>query len=96
MLNKFKGAMLGGLVGDCLGATFEMQYENMVPDNKVTKFLDQVKKINETADSDQEDGFAYTDDTAMARQIAMSFIEQKKVDITHVARSFTREYYREP
>ena len=46
MLNKFKGAMIGGLIGDCLGATFEMKYEGMVPLNKVSSFLDSVKRID--------------------------------------------------
>ena len=33
----------------------------------------------------------YTDDTAMARQIALSFVEQKKLDVGAIARRFTEE-----
>ena len=32
----------------------------------------------------------------MARQIAKSFIEQKRIDPKHLAQSFTDEYFREP
>ena len=93
LLNKFSGAMLGGLVGDCLGATFEMKYENMIPVQKITKFLDEVRARDEDSN---EDYFEFTDDTAMARQIAKSFIEQKKMNPKHLAKSFTDEYFREP
>ena len=31
----------------------------------------------------------YTDDTAMARQIALSFVEKKKLDVGCIARRFT-------
>ena len=100
LVNKFKGAMIGGLVGDCLGATFEMKYENMIPVKKITKFLDEVKAAErdkgETAEETHEDYFEYTDDTAMARQIAKSFIDQKRIDPKHLAKSFTDEYFREP
>ena len=100
LVNKFKGAMIGGLVGDCLGATFEMKYENMIPVKKITKFLDEVKAAQrdkgEAAEETHDDYFEYTDDTAMARQIVKSFIEQKRIDPKHLAKSFTDEYFREP
>ena len=100
LVNKFKGAMLGGLVGDCLGATFEMKYENMIPVKKITKFLEEVKAAErdkgEAAEETNEDYFEFTDDTAMARQIAKSFIEKKRIDPKHLAKSFTDEYFREP
>ena len=38
----------------------------------------------------------YTDDTAMARQIALSFVEQKKLDVGAIARRFTEEYFDQP
>ena len=95
LLNKFKGAMIGGLIGDCLGATFEMKYENMVPLKKVTTFLEDVKNI-EDSDKATDDCFEYTDDTAMARQIAKSFVEKKTIDTKSIAKNFTEEYFREP
>jgi poly(ADP-ribose) glycohydrolase ARH3 len=38
----------------------------------------------------------YTDDTAMARQIALSFVEERKLDTGSIARRFTEEYFTEP
>ena len=87
--------MIGGLIGDCLGAPFEMKYENMVPLKKVTTFLEDVKNV-EDSDKATDDCFEYTDDTAMARQIAKSFVEKKTIDTKSIAKNFTEEYFREP
>ena len=94
LLNKFKGAMIGGLIGDCLGATFEMKTMNMIPERKVQSFLDDVKNMAE--DEAEHEALEYTDDTAMARQISKSFLDQKKIDCKHVAQCFTEEYFHEP
>ena len=90
-VDRFTGAMLGGLIGDCLGATFEMKFENLVPVRKINTFLDDVKNM----DPETDDKFQYTDDTAMARQIALSFIEQKKLDPKAIAKRFSDEYFHE-
>ncbi|XP_023324703.1 poly(ADP-ribose) glycohydrolase ARH3-like isoform X2 [Eurytemora carolleeae] len=88
MLEHFKGCMVGGLIGDCLGAKFECQYENLVPVEKVDNFL---KEIQDPTFSQK-----FTDDTAMARQIARSFIEKKSFNYQDLARRFSSEYCREP
>ena len=92
MISRYRGAMLGGLVGDCLGATFEMKYQTMVPARKVTAFLQEVEQM----DPETDELFRYTDDTAMARQIALSYLEQGRLEPASLARSFTLEYFREP
>jgi len=92
MVDRFTGAMLGGLIGDCLGATFEMRYENLVPMRKIDKLLGEVANM----DHETDDKYQYTDDTAMARQISLSFIEHKKLDSKEIARSFSSEYFAEP
>eukprot|EP00088_Acartia_fossae_P023000 TRINITY_DN24063_c0_g1_i1.p1 TRINITY_DN24063_c0_g1~~TRINITY_DN24063_c0_g1_i1.p1 ORF type:complete len:367 (+),score=51.45 TRINITY_DN24063_c0_g1_i1:1-1101(+) len=91
MLEQFKGCMLGGLVGDCLGANFECRYESLIPKEKIDDFFSKLKsgspepKINK-----------YTDDTAMAKQIGKSFIAKKEFDYQDIADRFSREYYAEP
>jgi len=90
LLEQFKGCMVGGLVGDCLGANFECQYENLVPIEKVDSFLDKLRK-NEPASK-----FRYTDDSAMAKQIASSFVKQQAFDYKDIASRFSVDYHREP
>ena len=92
LLNKFKGSLVGGLIGDCLGAQFEMKTMNMIPEKTVQSFLNDFR---DSYEEEEEPTLEYTDDTAMARQIVKSFIDQKKVDCKHLARCFTEEYYRE-
>jgi len=92
LVDRFTGAMLGGLIGDCLGATFEMRFENLVPVKKIETFFEDLKNM----DMETDDKFEYTDDTAMARQIALSFIEHKKLDHKAIAKNFSEEYFREP
>jgi len=92
LVDRFTGAMLGGLIGDCLGATFEMKFENLVPVRKIETFFEDLKNM----DMETDDKFDYTDDTAMARQIALSFIEHKKLDHKAIAKNFSEEYFREP
>jgi len=92
LVDRFTGAMLGGLVGDCLGATFEMRYENLVPVRKIDTFFEDLKNM----DMETDDKFQYTDDTAMARQIALSFIEHKRLDFKAIANKFSEEYFKEP
>jgi len=92
LMDRFTGAMLGGLVGDCLGATFEMRFENLVPVRKIDTFFEDLKNM----DMEVDDKLKYTDDTAMARQIALSYIEHKKLDPKAIAKNFSDEYFKEP
>ena len=86
--------MIGGLIGDCLGAPFEFKYhENIVPMKKIVKFLEDVENMEE--DKAPDDYLQYTDDTAMARQIAVTFIEKKSLEPGELARNFTKEYFRQ-
>jgi len=91
-VDRFTGAMLGGLIGDCLGATFEMRFENLVPVRKIDTFFEDLKNM----DVETDEKYQYTDDTAMARQIALSFIEHKKLDPKAIAKNFSSEYFKEP
>merc|ERR1719319_1440920 len=66
MLDRFQGCMLGALVGDCIGAEFEfIRGERLVPRQQVTAHLAAVKA------GKRGEPERYTDDTAMARQIAL-------------------------
>jgi len=90
LLDQFRGCMIGGLVGDCLGAVFESRYEGLVPVNKINAYFDKLKdpQFSETQQ--------YTDDSAMARQISISYIKNTGFCYQDLAERFSREYMREP
>lgn len=88
MLGKFRGTLVGALVGDCLGSHYEgtpfvLPYEE-VTDYTLTKIKDNKKLIN------------YTDDSAMTRAICKSLTVQKKYDNRNMAQEFVEEFFREP
>ena len=88
MLNKFRGTLVGALVGDCLGSYYEgspsiLPWEE-VTDYTSTKIKDNKKPIN------------YTDDSAMTRAICKSLTEQTKYDNRSMAEAFVEEFFREP
>ncbi len=39
LLDRFRGSMVGALVGDCLGANFECQHESLVPQPLLDRFF---------------------------------------------------------
>lgn len=90
MQERFRGCMLGGLIGDCIGAHFEFVHGDLlVPRKDILAHIHSVKA--QTGSQER-----YTDDTAMARQIAITFVEDKHLSTSSLARRFTEEYFREP
>ena len=64
--DAFRGVMLGGAVGDCMGAPLEFRTNGPMPIKTIQKQFDLYEKH-----SVAEDGFwDYTDDTAMAYAMA--------------------------
>ena len=39
LADRFRGSLVGALVGDCLGANFECQHENLVPRQLLDTFF---------------------------------------------------------
>ncbi|KAG8191421.1 hypothetical protein JTE90_020676 [Oedothorax gibbosus] len=84
LLSKFKGSLIGALVGDCLGAPFELK-------GKVSpKVLE--KYINNLLNKGSKQIISYTDDTSMTLSIANSLVENGKVDPKDLAQKFVTEY----
>ncbi|XP_054714431.1 ADP-ribosylhydrolase ARH3-like [Uloborus diversus] len=88
LVSKFRGCMLGALLGDCLGATFE-------GDARVSKRV-LCKYFDNLLSGESNKKFSYTDDTAMTLCIAASLIEMKKVDVADIAMRFTNEFFEQP
>lgn len=90
--SKFRGAMLGVLVGDILGSPYEGK--KVVSARKkiyLQRRLDTLEKIRF-----REPVMEFTDDSAMTRCIAESLIEKRDLDIIDVAKRFVESYYQEP
>ena len=43
LVERFRGSLVGGLVGDCLGAQFECRYENLVPMHLIDQFFQELE-----------------------------------------------------
>lgn len=82
-LERYRGALVGALVGDALGAAFE-GHAGPVP----TELLDAHLASDAAA--------AFTDDTAMTIGLAESLIEVGGLDEDHLAATFARHHEREP
>ncbi|EEB18428.1 ADP-ribosylglycohydrolase, putative [Pediculus humanus corporis] len=89
LASKFRGTLVGALLGDCLGAP----YEDVASISKR-----QLQTYFDKMESTQVKGpfKPYTDDSAMTRCIAKSLIENKVVNETDIATKFVTEFYKEP
>lgn len=90
LIDKFRGAMVGAVVGDCLGSPVECQYWRGISKSKMDSIFENYRQEK------AKDKYAYTDDTAMARQIADSLISKRTIDPANLAERFVQEYYKEP
>ncbi|KAM3932933.1 ADP-ribosylhydrolase ARH3 isoform 1-T1 [Leptodactylus fuscus] len=85
-LCRFRGSLLGALLGDCLGAVFE-GLDNVSLES-VLFFLNDLKN--------RKDVLMYTDDTAMARSVVQSLLDKPPFDEKDLAERFTTEYFNDP
>lgn len=88
MLHKFRGTLVGALVGDCLGSNYEGVVGTILWGEVTDYTLNRIK--------DEKEPIPYTDDTAMTRAICKSLTEEKKYDNRSMAKAFVQEFYKEP
>ncbi|XP_046489458.1 ADP-ribosylhydrolase ARH3 [Neodiprion pinetum] len=90
--SKFRGSLLGALMGDCLGSAYEGD-ELFSAGMKlvIQKSFDKLQGPHFKAPVIQ-----FTDDSAMTRAVAESLIECTGFDQTHMAKKFVKSYYLEP
>lgn len=95
--SKFRGAMLGAMVGDCMGDRFE-RAERPRPQSikKVADFFTLFRSKEQDAVEKKPKELHYTDDTAMMKVLADSLCRNKRVDVKDLAEKFTTEYYTDP
>ncbi|KAG5336629.1 ARHL2 glycohydrolase, partial [Acromyrmex charruanus] len=90
--NKFRGTMLGVLVGDCLGSPYEG-----LKTISIQKKRNLQRRLNQLWDTKfREPVMEYTDDSAMTRALAESLIEKQELDIVDVAKRFAKSYHERP
>ena len=84
--SRFRGTLIGALVGDCLGAYWETQsWQGIHPIEDVKRrFAEQIRQTQ----SKKAPVITYTDDTALTFAIADSLIECGKFDANHMARRY--------
>ena len=83
---KFRGALIGALIGDCFGAPFESLSANSA---SVLELIERMSK-------EEAKVLSYTDDTAMTIATCESLIRNKGLDPRDLAKEFSETYYREP
>ncbi|KAG5306393.1 ARHL2 glycohydrolase, partial [Pseudoatta argentina] len=90
--NKFRGTMLGVLVGDCLGSPYEG-----LKTISIQKKRNLQRRLNQLWDTKfREPVMEYTDDSAMTRALAESLIVKQELDIVDVAKRFAKSYHERP
>ena len=95
LLDRVRGCMVGAVLGDCLGSPVECTYWFGIKKKSVRKHFD---AYEEEGNKLERKGalMKYTDDTAMARQVALSIIEKKELDVKDLAKRFVNEHESEP
>uniref|UniRef100_A0A182NRP3 ADP-ribosylhydrolase ARH3 n=1 Tax=Anopheles dirus TaxID=7168 RepID=A0A182NRP3_9DIPT len=91
MLSKFRGSLLGALVGDCCGAPFEGQLMDSGAKLILKKNLDKLEGPAFSAPYKK-----YTDDTAMTIQTAKAFVDPKGYSQKLLAKNYVVEFFKEP
>jgi len=90
--SRFKGCLVGSLMGDCLGAPYEDDTWDELPNEvQLNDYIQQLVQAKVKIPFKP-----YTDDTAMTRCVAKSLIAKHQFDPKDMATRFTKEYFTEP
>ncbi|KAK9872672.1 hypothetical protein WA026_018806 [Henosepilachna vigintioctopunctata] len=89
--SRFRGCLLGSLLGDCLGAPFEGDEITAGEKTVIKNYLDKLEEPNFKGPIKR-----YTDDTAMTRSVAKALIDKPEPDFKFMAKLFVKEYFLEP
>ncbi|CRK91916.1 CLUMA_CG005535, isoform A [Clunio marinus] len=88
MNSKFRGTLLGVLIGDCCGAVFEGEVLDAGQKFVLRKFINKLEGVSFTAPRQK-----YTDDTAMTKSVARCLLKyDEKSYQKNLAVDFVKEY----
>ena len=97
LMDRVRGCMVGAVLGDCLGAPVECKYWFGIEKRSVRKHFEAYQeKGSEPGANKDPHLMKYTDDTAMARQVALSLIDKKCLDTPDMAKRFVEAHKNEP
>ncbi|XP_033756833.1 ADP-ribose glycohydrolase ARH3-like isoform X2 [Pecten maximus] len=105
LLSRFRGCLAGAVIGDCVGSVFEGLWADSIEltkilkeDQKIFEAAEKRKETNQNAEKEVSDEklWTYTDDTAMARSVAKSLIENNGFNANDMASRFSQEYFENP
>jgi len=90
ILSKFRGCLLGGLLGDCCGAPYEGETLDNGDKLQLNKSLNQLeaKKVKVIK--------PYTDDTAMTMALSACLIKNKSIPYKELAKNYCYSYFTNP
>lgn len=92
--SRFQGCLVGAVVGDCIGAPFEVTGVKGGP-GSYEPVLDFINKLGVEVNKPEQ--LKYTDDTAMARCVAESLIANKgSMEPRDLAKRFAEEFQKSP
>ncbi|KRY65750.1 Poly(ADP-ribose) glycohydrolase ARH3 [Trichinella pseudospiralis] len=94
-ISRIRGCLLGALAGDCLGRKFEGCTFNLTDKNDNEKYRQDVLNYVEECFSifGPKEKLKYTDDTAMARVVAATLVDQNYFDEKAMAKGFVETYF---
>ncbi|KRX91631.1 Poly(ADP-ribose) glycohydrolase ARH3 [Trichinella pseudospiralis] len=94
-ISRIRGCLLGALAGDCLGRKFEGCIFNLTDKNDNEKYRQDVLNYVEECFSifGPKEKLKYTDDTAMARVVAATLVDQNYFDEKAMAKGFVETYF---
>ncbi|KAK6174534.1 hypothetical protein SNE40_017791 [Patella caerulea] len=96
LLSRFQGSLVGAVLGDCIGAVYELGGEITLSEILNTIYSIEASGGTDNKGKQEEILYSYTDDTAMARSVAGSLIKHKGFQLKDMVKRFTSEYKSEP
>ncbi|XP_042296542.1 ADP-ribose glycohydrolase ARH3 [Sceloporus undulatus] len=89
--SRFRGCLLGALLGDCLGGGFEA-----LESVNLTELLQFARNLQPPKPDSEKETLFYSDDTAMTHCVVRSLLAKRDFDEVDMAKSFAEEYKRDP
>nr|XP_023017285.1 poly(ADP-ribose) glycohydrolase ARH3-like [Leptinotarsa decemlineata] len=89
--SKFRGSLLGSLIGDCTGSPYEGDTFTNGDKIILQRYFDKLEEPNFKAPFKP-----YTDDTAMMKSVAKFLIDKPEPDYKFLAKLFVNEYFKQP